>query len=55
MVIGVSLKFEENVISEAIGSVPTVSDGYFLVLSVFQFLSPESIVFYVVDCFQIEN
>lgn len=38
MVIGVALQFEEHIISETMGCVPTVENGNFLVLAIGQFL-----------------
>ncbi len=49
-----TLQFEEEIIGEAVRSVPTVENGHFLVLAVGQFLPLEAVVFDVVDCFQVE-
>ena len=49
MVIGVALQFEQHIVGEAVGSVPTVTDVDFFVLSVGQLLPPESKVLEIVD------
>lgn len=49
VVVGVPLQFEKEVVGEAVRSVPRVSDCDFLVGTVGELLSSESIVFDVVD------
>ena len=53
--IRMSLKFEEYIVSESMRSVPTMQDVGFLIFSIRQFLSEETIVFQIVDGFNIEN
>jgi hypothetical protein len=49
------LQFEEEVVGDTMWGVPAVSDGGLLVLSVGEFLAQQSVVFDVVDGFQVED
>ena len=49
-----SLQFIEEIVCKSVGSIPTVPDRYFLVLSIIQFLPSKAIVLKVVDRFQKE-
>ena len=50
-----SLQLEEKVVCESVRSIPAVKNCSFLVFSIGQFFSEETIVFYIVDGFKIKN
>lgn len=47
-----SLEFKHEIISESMGSVPAMTNIYFLVLAVGKFFSQETIVLDIVDDFE---
>ena len=49
------LEFEENVVSKSMRSIPTMSNGNFLVRSIFKFFSSQSIMLNIIDNFKEEN
>lgn len=55
MMVWVSLQFEKQIISNPMGSIPAVSDIYFLVLPIFEFIPEKAIVLDVVYRFEIKD
>ena len=53
--IGMSLQFENGVVGESVGSIPTVKNIGFFVLSIGQFLPHEAVVLDIVDGLEVEN
>lgn len=53
--VGVPLQFEKQVVCESMRGVPAVKNGDLFVLPVLQFFPHESIMFEIVDSFQIKD
>ena len=47
------LQFEEKVVGKSVGSIPTMFDIDFLILSVLKFFPLQSVVLHIVDCLKI--
>jgi len=55
MMVRMPFQFEKQIVSESVRSIPAVPDCHFLILSIWQFFSPQSVVLDVVDGFKIDN
>jgi hypothetical protein len=49
----VSLQLEEDIVSETMRSVPTMTNGHFFILAVGKFFPEESIVLDIIDGFKV--
>jgi hypothetical protein len=55
VVIGVALQFEEEIICEAMGSIPTVENSHLFVFTVGEFFPRKAVVFDVVYGFEVKD
>ena len=53
--IGMPLQFEEEVVGKSVGSIPTMLDGDFLILSVLKFFPLQPVVLHIVDSLKIDD
>jgi hypothetical protein len=55
VVIGVALQFEEEIICEAMGSIPTVENSHLFVFAVGQLFPLKTVVLNVVNGFEVKD
>lgn len=53
--IGVSLQLEKQIVRDTVSCVPRMSQVNSLIAAIFELLSTESIVFDVINCFEVAN